>query len=127
MLRQLQRLKADTIIGMGASETVAWFIMITTGGTLFAHGMTNITSADQAAAALAPLVQGFPHAGQLASLIFTLGIVGAGLLAVPTLAGSAAYAAAEAFGWRAGLSRQLRQRPRASTAPSRPRWGSASS
>ncbi len=111
MLRQLKRLKADTIIGMGASESVAWFIMITTGGTLFAHGMTNITSADQAAAALAPLVQGFPHAGQLASLIFTLGIVGAGLLAVPTLAGSAAYATAEAFGWREGLSRQLRHAP----------------
>ncbi len=111
MLRQLNRLKADTVIGMTVSETVAWFIMITTGGTLFTHGMTNITSADQAAAALVPLVKGFPHAGQLASLIFALGIVGAGLLAVPTLAGSAAYATAEVFGWREGLSRTLRRAP----------------
>ena len=111
MLRQLNRLKADTVIGMTVSESVAWFIMITTGGTLFTHGMTNITSADQAAAALVPLVKGFPHAGQLASLIFALGIVGAGLLAVPTLAGSAAYATAEAFGWREGLSRTLRLAP----------------
>jgi NRAMP (natural resistance-associated macrophage protein)-like metal ion transporter len=111
MLRQLNRLKADTAIGMTVSESVAWFIMITTGGTLFTHGMTNITSADQAAAALVPLVNGFPYAGQLASLIFALGIVGAGLLAVPTLAGSAAYATAEAFGWREGLSRTLRLAP----------------
>jgi hypothetical protein len=72
---------------------------------------TNITSADQAAAALVPLVKGFPYAGQLASLIFALGIVGAGLLAVPTLAGSAAYATAEALGWRGGLSRTLRHAP----------------
>nr|MBF6589375.1 Nramp family divalent metal transporter [Ktedonobacterales bacterium] len=108
---QLTRLRADTAIGMAASETVAWFIMITTGGTLFANHVGQITSADQAAVALTPLVHSFPHAGELARLIFALGIIGAGLLAVPTLAGAAAYATAEAFGWREGLSRRLRHAP----------------
>jgi NRAMP (natural resistance-associated macrophage protein)-like metal ion transporter len=111
MRGQLKRLKADTIIGMAVSETVAWFIMVTTGGTLFVHHLGNIASADQAASALAPLVHSFPHAGQLARLIFALGIVGAGLLAVPTLAGSVAYAVAEAFAWREGLSRKIQQAP----------------
>src|SRR5262249_25144121 len=68
-------------------------------------------SADQAAAALEPLVLGFPDAGELAKLIFTLGIVGTGLLAVPVLAGSAAYGIAETFGWREGFGGTLNHAP----------------
>jgi Mn2+/Fe2+ NRAMP family transporter len=73
--------------------------------TLGAHGVLDIQTADQAAQALEPL------AGRFAGLLFTLGIVGTGLLAVPVLAGSTAYALAEAFDWREGLSASLRQAP----------------
>lgn len=104
---ELRSLRLDTVFGMLASEVTTWFIIFTVGSTLFTHGVTNITSADQAASALAPLVKSFPHAGDLARLIFVLGIVGTGLLAVPVLAGSAAYAVSEAFGWREGLARTV--------------------
>jgi len=102
---ELRSLRLDTVFGMLASEVTTWFIIFTVGSTLYTHGVTSITTADQAASALAPLVKSFPHAGELARLIFALGIVGTGLLAVPVLAGSAAYAVAEAFGWHEGLAR----------------------
>jgi Mn2+/Fe2+ NRAMP family transporter len=86
-----------------------WFIIVTTAATLHLHGVTNITTADQAASALLPLVHTFKYAGQLARALFALGIVATGLLAVPILAGSAAYGVAEALGWREGLYRPLRQ------------------
>jgi Mn2+/Fe2+ NRAMP family transporter len=73
------------------------------------NGVTNIGTAADAARALAPLVHTFPHAGFLAELIFAVGIVGLGLLAVPVLAGSAAYALAEAFSWHEGLYRKFRE------------------
>ena len=92
-----------------ASEVTTWFILFTVGSTLYSHGVRKITSADQAASALAPLVKSFPQAGELARIVFALGIVGTGLLAVPVLAGSAAYAVAEAFGWHEGLARTLTQ------------------
>jgi len=94
---QLQRIRLDTYIGMAASNIVAFFIMLTAAATLHSHGQTDIQSATQAAQALGPL------AGRFAYIIFALGIIGTGLLAVPVLAGSAAYAVGEAMKWRVGL------------------------
>jgi Mn2+/Fe2+ NRAMP family transporter len=85
------------MVGMGVSNVVALFIVLTTAATLHAHGVTNIETSSDAAKALKPI------AGELAFVVFALGIVGTGLLAVPVLAGSAAYALGETFGWRTGL------------------------
>ncbi len=106
---ELRRLRIDTTLGMVASEVIAWFIIMTTASTLHAGGIVNIQTADQAASALAPLVKTFTHAGELDRALFAMGIIGLGLLAIPTLAGSAAYGIAEAFGWREGLSKPLVQ------------------
>ncbi|HJU22109.1 MAG TPA: divalent metal cation transporter [Casimicrobiaceae bacterium] len=95
--RQLRRIKIDTYIGMGFSNLIAFFIMLTTAATLHAHGINDIQSSAQAAEALRPL------AGRFAFLLFSLGIIGTGLLAVPVLAGSSAFALAESFRWRRGL------------------------
>jgi NRAMP (natural resistance-associated macrophage protein)-like metal ion transporter len=100
---QLERIQMDTYIGMGLSNVVAFFIMLTAVVTLRAHGVTDIRTTAQAAEALRPL------AGELAFALFAAGIIGTGLLAVPILAGSAAYAVAEAFRWRIGLGRPLMQ------------------
>jgi NRAMP (natural resistance-associated macrophage protein)-like metal ion transporter len=94
---QLQRIKADTLVGMGFSNLIAFFIMVTTAVTLGAHGITDIQSSSQAAEALRPV------AGEFAFLAFALGIIGTGMLAVPVLAGSAAYAVTESFHWRNGM------------------------
>ncbi|WP_371767072.1 NRAMP family divalent metal transporter [Massilia sp.] len=94
---QLRRIKSDTLIGMGFSNLVAFFIMLTTAVTLGAHGITDIQSSAQAAEALRPV------AGEFAFLAFALGIIGTGMLAVPVLAGSAAYAVTESFRWRNGM------------------------
>jgi len=94
---QLERIKADTFVGMGFSNLVAFFIMVTTAVTLGAHGITDIASSSQAAEALRPV------AGEFAFLAFALGIIGTGMLAVPVLAGSAAYAVTESFRWRNGM------------------------
>ena len=98
---EFQRIRIDTYVGMGLSNLVALFIMITTAATLHAHGVTNIQTSSQAASALKPI------AGQLAFTVFALGIIGTGLLALPVLAGSAAYALGETFGWHVGLARKL--------------------
>jgi NRAMP (natural resistance-associated macrophage protein)-like metal ion transporter len=95
--RELERIGWETWIGMLISNLVAFFIMLTTAVTLNAHGQTDIQSSAQAAAALKPI------AGDAAFFLFSLGIVGTGLLAVPVLAGSAAYAVGEFFGCRTGL------------------------
>jgi Mn2+/Fe2+ NRAMP family transporter len=97
----LQRIKVDTYIGMIFSNLIAFCIMLTTAVTLHASGTTDIQSAAQAAEALRPL------AGDFAFVLFAAGIVGTGLLAVPVLAGSAAYAVAESFRWRIGLGLSL--------------------
>jgi Mn2+/Fe2+ NRAMP family transporter len=94
---ELDRIKIDTTVGMFLSNTIAFFIILTTASVLNAHGVTNINSATQAAEALRPL------AGNATFLLFALGIIGTGLLAVPVLAGSAAYGVAEVFGWHATL------------------------
>ena len=95
--KQLRRIKIDTVIGMAFSNLVAFFIVLTTAVTLHAHGITDIQTSAQAAAALRPI------AGEFAFLLFTIGIVGTGLLAVPVLAGSAAYAVAGTFHWKNSL------------------------
>jgi NRAMP (natural resistance-associated macrophage protein)-like metal ion transporter len=97
--KHLKRIKLDTIVGMGFSNAVALCIVIATAVTLNERGIVNVQTAAQAAEALRPV------AGAFAFLVFGLGIIGTGLLAVPVLAGSAAYAVSELFGWKAGLSR----------------------
>ena len=99
---ELRRIRVDTLVGMAFSNLTAIVIVIATAATLHKAGITQIDSAVEAASALRPL------AGELAFALFALGIVSTGLLAVPVLAGSAAYAVAEMFGWRQGLN----QRPR---------------
>ena len=97
----LRRIATDNWIGMGLSNLIAFFIMLTTASTLFTHGITDIQSSRDAALALRPI------AGEFAFLLFALGIIGTGLLAIPVLAGSAAYAVAGAFNWRTGLDLPL--------------------
>ena len=97
--REIRRIEIDTYVGMGLSNLVAFFIMVTTAATLHANGVTDVQTSEQAAEALRPI------AGQFAFIIFALGILGTGLLAVPVLAGSSAYALAEAMRWQAGLGR----------------------
>ncbi|MFC3110989.1 NRAMP family divalent metal transporter [Undibacterium arcticum] len=99
----LKRIKTDTVIGMGFSNLVAFFIILATATTLAAHGVTNIQTSAQAAEALRPL------AGEFAFLLFALGIVGTGLLAVPVLAGASAYAVTESFRWDNGLDLKMLQ------------------
>ncbi|HEV7574849.1 MAG TPA: divalent metal cation transporter [Caldimonas sp.] len=94
----LWRIKLDTYIGMGLSNLIAVCIVIATAVTLNLHGITNIQTSSQAAEALRPV------AGEFAFTVFALGIVGTGLLAVPVLAGSAAYAVSDVFGWKGSLS-----------------------
>src|SRR6266851_1883455 len=94
---ELDRITIDTTVGMIFSNAIAFFIILTTATVLNAHGVTNINSATQAAEALRPL------AGDFTFLLFALGIIGTGMLAIPVLAGSAAYGVSEAFGWHATL------------------------
>ncbi len=100
---QLKRIRVDTYFGMAVSNLVAFFIILATAVTLHVHGVTTIETAEQAASALKPA------AGQLAFLLFTLGIIGTGLLAVPVLAGSAGYAVGESLGWQIGLEKKPQQ------------------
>lgn len=99
--RHLRRIKWDTVIGMSFSNLIAFFIILSTAATLHASGIYDIQTSAQAAEALRPL------AGDLTFVLFSLGIIGTGLLAVPVLAGSAAYAVAEAAGWHGSLSLRL--------------------
>jgi Mn2+/Fe2+ NRAMP family transporter len=95
--RELDRIKLDTTVGMIFSNVIAFFIILTTAAVLNSNGITSINSATQAAEALRPL------AGDFTFLLFALGIIGTGMLAIPVLAGSAAYGVSEAFGWHATL------------------------
>ena len=99
----LKRIRVDTYIGMGFSNLVAFFIILSAAATLHKAGITDIQSSAQAAEALRPL------AGDFAFLLFSLGIIGTGMLAVPVLAGSAAYAVVESFDWRSGLDKKLHE------------------
>jgi Mn2+/Fe2+ NRAMP family transporter len=102
---ELRRIRLDTWFGMAICSLIAFFIVLTTAVTLHVNGVTDIETAAQAAQALRPI------AGDLAFWLFSLGIIGTGLLAVPVLAGSAAYAISESFGWPMGLDRKLGQAP----------------
>ena len=95
---ELRTARADTIAGMLFSNLIMYFIILTTAATLHAHGQTDITTARQAAEALRPL------AGNGAYLLFTLGLIGTGMLGVPVLVGSCAYAVAEGAGWRGSMA-----------------------
>lgn len=103
--RNVTNMDWDTIVGMVFSQAIMFFIIITTAVTLHANGITNITSASQAAEALRPV------AGDFAYLLFAVGIIGTGLLAVPILAGSSAYAVTETLGLKEGLSKKTRLAP----------------
>jgi NRAMP (natural resistance-associated macrophage protein)-like metal ion transporter len=105
--RYLNNIKIDNFFGMSLATITAWFIVVVCASVLFKNGITNIDSASAAAQALEPLVQGFPNAGLIAKLIFSVGIIGIGLLAIPTLAGSSAYAISETLGWKEGLYRKF--------------------
>jgi NRAMP (natural resistance-associated macrophage protein)-like metal ion transporter len=98
---QLQAMRTGTYLGMGFSNFIAFFIMLDAAAVLHAHGQIDIQTSTQAASALRPL------AGEAAFLLFSVGIIGTGLLAIPALAGSAAYALAETFKWPIGLQRKL--------------------
>jgi len=98
---ELRRIRWDTWSGMLYSNVTAYFIILATGVTLHVSGVTDITTAAQAASALRPL------AGDFAYVLFTVGILGVGLIGVPVLAGSGAYALSEAMGWKEGLERKV--------------------
>ena len=97
---QISRMRFDTYVGMGYSNVVSLFIIVSTAATLNAHGVTDIQTSAQAAEALRPI------AGVFTFALFAVGIIGIGLLAVPVLAGSGAYALGEALGWTTGLDRK---------------------
>ncbi len=105
--RFLKNLRLDNFIGMTLANVTAWFIVIACASTLYKSGVTEINTAADAARALEPLVQDFPNSGLIAKLIFSVGVIGLGLLAVPVLAGSSSYAISEALGWKEGLYRKF--------------------
>ena len=98
-MQQLGRMRSDTWIGMAVSNLVAFFIILTAAIVLHAHGIRDIRTSTQAAEALRPV------AGRFAFLLFSLGVIGTGLLAVPVLAGSSAYAVGESHRWSVGLEK----------------------
>jgi NRAMP (natural resistance-associated macrophage protein)-like metal ion transporter len=99
--RQLDRMRTDTYFGLAVSNVIAYFIILDTGALLHAHGITQIETATQAAEALRPV------GGESAFLLFAVGIIGTGLLAVPVLAGSVGYALADIARWPRGLAKKL--------------------
>ncbi len=103
--KEVKKMRTDVWSGMFLSNLVMFFIIATTAATLFSHGITNIVTSEQAARALRPI------AGENAYLLFALGIIGTGLLAIPVLAGSASYAISESLKWPHGLYRKLKAAP----------------
>jgi NRAMP (natural resistance-associated macrophage protein)-like metal ion transporter len=101
--QHLRRIRWDTYLGMGFSNVIAFFIILSTAATLHSAGIANIQTSAQAAEALRPI------GGSATFLLFSLGIIGTGMLAVPVLAGSAAYAVTESFDWQSGLAMKLHE------------------
>jgi NRAMP (natural resistance-associated macrophage protein)-like metal ion transporter len=101
--RHMRRIRWDTYVGMGFSNLIAFFIILSAAATLHVAGITDVQTSAQAAEALRPL------GGPVTFLLFSLGIIGTGMLAVPVLAGSAAYAVSESFNWRIGMDRKLQE------------------
>jgi Mn2+/Fe2+ NRAMP family transporter len=109
MKQVLWFVRADNFVGMLSSQLAAWFIIAVTAIVLHNNGITDIQTAADAAKALEPFVQSFPYSGLIAKCIFAIGIIGLGLIAIPVLAGSAAYALGEAFQRPVGLNLKLKQ------------------
>jgi len=107
--QRIKRMRLDNNAGMIISEVTTWCILVVGGTVLHNSGVHDIKTAADAAKALEPLVHSFPNAGFLSKLIFSIGIIGLGLLAVPVLSGSAAYAVSEAVNWNASLNFKLKQ------------------
>jgi Mn2+/Fe2+ NRAMP family transporter len=101
--KHLRRIRWDTYIGMGFSNLIAFFIILSTAATLHLAGIVDIQTSAQAAEALRPV------GGQTTFLLFSLGIIGTGMLAVPVLAGSAAYAVSESFDWKSGMDMKVHE------------------
>lgn len=107
--RLIRSIKIDNLVGMTITILTGLFIAIVGYVVLYQNGVREVSTATDAAKALEPLVQGFPNAGLLAKIIFSVGIIGLGLLAVPVLAGSSAYAISETMQWREGLYRKFKK------------------
>jgi NRAMP (natural resistance-associated macrophage protein)-like metal ion transporter len=105
----IRHLRLDNFLGMVFSEFATWSMIVVAATVLHQNGITHVASAADAAKALEPLVQTFPYSGFFAKLIFAVGIIGLGLLGIPVLAGSAAYALSEAFNMKEGLNRKLKK------------------
>ncbi len=105
----IRSMRIDNTSGMVISEITTWSILVVAGTVLHNSGVTDVQTAADAAKALEPLVHTFPHAGYLSKLIFSIGIIGLGFLAVPILSGSAAYAVSEAVNWKSGLNLKLKR------------------
>ena len=108
-MRSLKTIRRDTTLGMSASQLGSLFMIVTTAVVLHQNNVTNIESAADAAKALEPLVEGFPDAGLYAKIIFAIGIIGMGLLGIPVLAGSVAYAVSDTRNWPQGLDYKFSQ------------------
>jgi NRAMP (natural resistance-associated macrophage protein)-like metal ion transporter len=107
--KDVKIMRMDVAVGMAFSIMIMSSIVVTTAGSLHAKGITDISTAEEAAKALQPLVKTFPYSGEIAEVIFALGIIGTGLLAVPVLAGSSAYAISDTFSWKQGLGKKFKQ------------------
>ncbi len=107
--REIMSMKEDIGIGMFFSQFIMWSIIVTSAGSLYFSGITNVQTADQAASTLEPLVKIFPNSGQIAKVIFAFGIIGTGLLAIPILSASSAFALSDTFGWKEGLEKKFSQ------------------
>lgn len=105
----MKNMRLDNFVGMLSTQIATWAIIVVAGTVLYSAGINNIETAADAARALEPLVQTFPNAGYIAKIIFAVGIIGLGLLAVPVLSGSASYALSEAFGLKEGLSLKFKK------------------
>jgi NRAMP (natural resistance-associated macrophage protein)-like metal ion transporter len=103
----VKRMRIDNTFGMIFSEFATWSIIVVAATVLHNSGVHDVKTAADAAKAIEPLVHSFPHAGFLSKLIFSIGIMGLGMLAIPVLSGSAAYSVAEAFSWNASLNLKL--------------------
>ncbi|MGC9968506.1 MAG: divalent metal cation transporter [Minisyncoccia bacterium] len=105
----MRALRLDNFLGMLSSQAATWCIIVVAATVLNKNGVTNVATAADAAKALEPLVTTFPYAGFIAKLIFAIGIMGLGLLAVPVLSASASYALSEALNWKEGLNLKLKR------------------
>ncbi|MDE1863438.1 MAG: divalent metal cation transporter [Thaumarchaeota archaeon] len=107
--KDIRIMRAENVLGMAFSQIIMWFIIIATANALHTNNTQALSTADQIARSLEPMVHDFPNAGKAAEVLFAVGIIGTGLLAVPVLASSSAYAMSESLGWKRGLSKKFGQ------------------